>query len=307
MRDNGLQAESYVAIADLDPEVADAMLVILAGAEVAAYADPCQPVTGPCLEIRVPATPCDRLYVDEGAEERARALLDEQLPRLRGEIADTEPDGSADFEIRVETVEALEGDSDGRTDGVEPDRDTSEAAAGIPEADADQSRMATFDEERAWADIVAGYDRTPDDAVPRWPALEDIGEDDAAGRDRPGANDDGSDNGSSGGARRPDSGATGDDPESGGGEDTREKPPAGAEDRFVPPPPPPLPELDTVARVGWAALLGGPVLLLLAAVASSYVPSWFTALGVVAFIAGFLTLVLRMKGGPPDDEDGAIV
>ena len=307
MRDNGLQAESYVAIADLDPEVADAMLVILAGAEVAAYADPCQPVTGPCLEIRVPATPCDRLYVDERAEDRARALLNEQLPRLRGEIADAEPDGSADFEIRVEPVE---GDADG-LDVSEPDRDTSDAAAGTPEPDADQSRMATFDEERAWADIVAGYDRTPDDAVPRWPALEDIGEDGGEGRGRAGSNDaedaEDADNGSGGGARRRDSGASGDDPEFGGGESAREKPPAGAEDRFVPPPPPPLPQLDTVARFGWAALLGGPVLLLLAAVASAYVPSWFTALGVVAFIAGFLILVLRMKGGPPDDEDGAIV
>lgn len=302
MRDNGLQAESYVAIADLDPEEADAMLVVLAGAEVAAYADPCPPVTGPCLEIRLPARPCDRLYVDEGAEDRARALLGKQLPRLRGEITTAEPEGSADFEIRVESVD---GDTDGRTDVTEPDRDISDAAAGTPESDADQSRMATFDEERAWAEIVAGYDRATDDAVPRWPALEDLGEDDAADRGRARSND--SDDGSDDGASRRDAGATWDDPESGGGGGTRDNPPAGAEDRFVPPPPPPLPQLDMVARAGWAALLGGPVLLLLAAVASSYVPSWFTVLGVVAFIAGFLTLVLRMKGGPPDDEDGAIV
>ncbi|MEQ4205963.1 hypothetical protein ABN028_14125 [Actinopolymorpha sp. B17G11] len=249
MRDNGLQAASYVAIADLDPSVADRMLDVLGTAQVAAYTEPCPPVLGPCLEIRLPAVPCDRLFVDKEAEDQARALLADQLPRqVSGGGEDTEP------------------------------------AQG----------QATLDEDEAWAAIIAGYDATAPDAVPRWPVQED---------------DNAAEHRTTESAPPP------------GGETTTEtsvETPAGSaerghassaadEERFVPPPPPPLPRVEMVTKLAWVAFLGGPVLLLLATVAGSYAPSWFVVVGVVCFITGFLTLVVRMKGGPPDDEDGAIV
>ncbi len=79
------------------------------------------------------------------------------------------------------------------------------------------------------------------------------------------------------------------------------------EERYVPPPPPPLPQLDNVTKLAWLALGGGPALLLVAAVAGLAVPAWLAFLAVLGFVGGFLVLVVRMKGGPPDDEDGAIV
>lgn len=63
-RDNGLRASNYVAVADLDPRVAEALLETLRGEGIAAYVSPTQ---GP----RVQHT--DRLYVDET---RARAAAD---------------------------------------------------------------------------------------------------------------------------------------------------------------------------------------------------------------------------------------
>ena len=276
MRDNGLTATSYVAIGDLDPSVADAMLGVLRDAQVAAYTEPCSPVVGPCLEIRLPPIPCDRLYVDETAEVLGRSLLGEHLPRLR--------DGGSTPEA------ATDADSDATTNA--------------PEQEPDRARMATFDEERAWADIVAGYDLTADDAVPRWSVHEDVepeppGRRDARSRDAGDGSEDGADHGT------PDENAVTDAGADGSDRPTQRS--ARQDERFVPPPPPPLPRVDTTTKVAWLALAGGPVALLLATVGGFYVPPWLALAGVVAFIGGFLTLVLRMKGGPPDDEDGAIV
>ncbi len=62
-----------------------------------------------------------------------------------------------------------------------------------------------------------------------------------------------------------------------------------------------------MTKAAWAAMIGGPTLLLLTVFVGGYLPSWSVAFGTLAFIGGFLTLVVRMKGGPPDDDDGAIV
>jgi hypothetical protein len=283
MRGNGLSAASYVAIADLDPVVADAMLTVLRDAQVAAYTEPCQPALGAFLELRVPPLPCDRLYVDETAQELSRALLDEHLPALR---------------------EA------GRTPAV-------------------------LDEERAWAELIAGYDMEPSSSVGRWPAQEDIDperERGARAEDADGAEDaDAAEGGQGGeGHRRHEpstaGGGAGADTPPGDGEEASDnaskgrrdpvtsasapaaaRPDGPAEERYVPPPPPPLPRLDNVTKLAWLGLAGGPVLLLLAAVAGLTVPSWLAFLAVAGFVGGFLVLVARMKGGPPDNDDGAIV
>ncbi|MFD2080213.1 hypothetical protein SAMN05421678_110207 [Actinopolymorpha cephalotaxi] len=304
MRDNGLSAPSYVAIADLAPEVADTMLAILAGARVAAYADPCPPVAEPCREIRLPPTPCDRLYVDEGAQDHAKALLGEQLTRIRegeGAPAACAPDAPSD-----------EASADGPVAEVAP------AGTGPGDGDhrSDAARMATFDEDRLWAEIVAGYDRVLEDVVPRWPAIEDVEPPsrDAAGDGDP---DNVENKDADSGKARDGHRADGDKARDTVAEDAEKAWPAErrpaqpsprpAEDRFVPPPPPPLPSLDPVTKAAWAAMLGGPALLLLTVFVGGYLPSWSVAFGVLAFIGGFVTLVTRMKGGPPDDDDGAIV
>ena len=74
MRGNGLSADAYVAVADLDPGTADALL---AGA-----ARP----RGRRLRRRVARAGAgrghvDRLYVDVAAVEQARALIDRRARR----------------------------------------------------------------------------------------------------------------------------------------------------------------------------------------------------------------------------------
>lgn len=287
MRDNGLRAASYIAIADLTPRVAEAMLEILRDAHVAAYLEPCQPVA-PSLEIRMRPLPCERLFVDETEQERAQTLLDEHAARLREE---TERSGPA-------TSDGVDGDAgEGSDDGepVDGDERTNDVDAARPAeppgglSSDTSARMATFDEDRAFAEIVAGYDRPTEDVVPRWPAEEDV--DDERGSSAADVQ------------RVPDD----EDTDELSGLGSVRKAPTPPEDRYVPPPPPPLPQFETATKLAWLAMMVGPVLLVLSAVADIYVPTWLGTLAVLAFVGGFVALVLRMKGGPPDDEDGAIV
>ena len=140
-------------------------------------------------------------------------------------------------------------------------------------------------DDEAWAALVARFDEKPTAAVPSWPVIEDV---DFAP-----------------------SPATPDETRPG-----EPVPPAGAtaasaqsqpDDHFVPPPPPPLPRLDPVSRVAWAALLGGPSLLVLFVLSGRLLPPFVVAFAIVAFVAGFVTLVARMKDRPDQDTDGGAV
>jgi hypothetical protein len=80
------------------------------------------------------------------------------------------------------------------------------------------------------------------------------------------------------------------------------------EEQFVPPEPPPLPRLDLVGRLAWIGTLGGPLLLFGGVLAPGVVGPTVVTLGVLAFVAGFLTLVLRSPNEPEDGwDDGSAV
>lgn len=77
---------------------------------------------------------------------------------------------------------------------------------------------------------------------------------------------------------------------------------------------PPVPEIeysaDPVTRAAWVGVLGGPVLLLLSLFGFLTLGGLAPAVAVVAFISGFITLVMRMPDRLPVDEgpdDGAVV
>jgi hypothetical protein len=75
---------------------------------------------------------------------------------------------------------------------------------------------------------------------------------------------------------------------------------------YEPPHPPPLPRpADTVGRFAWAAVLGGPVLVIVANVLGW--DRWMSGLGVVITVGGFAALVARMKDREDDDDNGAVV
>ncbi|MFI1399071.1 hypothetical protein [Streptomyces sp. NPDC020681] len=83
------------------------------------------------------------------------------------------------------------------------------------------------------------------------------------------------------------------------------------EGHFVPPEPPPLPEADVTAKFAWLAVVGGPVLMLVAVLLSWEMTWWLTTLCVGGFLGGFATLVARMAHGDDEDDDdpgrGAVV
>ncbi|MEV7086618.1 hypothetical protein AB0O07_12070 [Streptomyces sp. NPDC093085] len=85
---------------------------------------------------------------------------------------------------------------------------------------------------------------------------------------------------------------------------------ADEEGHFIPPEPPPLPESDVTSRFAWLAVIGGPVLMLLAVILGWDMTWWLTTVCVGGFLGGFATLVARMD--PDDDESddpgrGAVV
>jgi hypothetical protein len=82
------------------------------------------------------------------------------------------------------------------------------------------------------------------------------------------------------------------------------------DDHFEPPPPPPIPVPDTLGRFAWAAVLGGPLFLVVATLVGLEASGWPGLLALGAFMGGFVTLVARMKDRPPTDlggDDGAVV
>ncbi|WP_330330011.1 hypothetical protein OHS33_09890 [Streptomyces sp. NBC_00536] len=83
------------------------------------------------------------------------------------------------------------------------------------------------------------------------------------------------------------------------------------EGHFVPPEPPPLPSGDVTSRFAWLAVVGGPLLLLVAVLLQWEMTWWLTTLGIGGFLGGFATLVARMTRGDDDEDDhpgrGAVV
>lgn len=250
-RGNGLQAPAYTPVADLDPQLADAMLDALRQEGVAAYAAPAPGRAGAYLEVPLPDRPTDRLWVDRSAADRARSVLAAHLPGMRHELE--------------QHITARSGDD-------------------APATDND-------DDDGAWAAIVSSYDAASVDPVPRWPVSEDV-PDEQGEPDAPGSV------AGSGPQHGPERDATSGDE----ADDER--------DHYVPPPPPPLPRADPVTRLAWVGMLGGPVLLALAAIFGLAIGGWVAFLAVAGFVGGFVTLVARMKDRPPTDsgyDDGAVV
>ena len=82
---------------------------------------------------------------------------------------------------------------------------------------------------------------------------------------------------------------------------------AALDDHFVPDEPPSLRPTDPVSALAWLGALGGPLFLLVAALAWRTAPSVLIGAAVLAFVAGFVTLVVRMPDEREDTDDGAVV
>lgn len=137
-------------------------------------------------------------------------------------------------------------------------------------------------EDLTWAQIVAGYDVPSTTAVAPWPVYEDL---DPAAEDK----------------------------------DYSDPPTPVAQasyhvvfddERFVPAEPPPLPRLSGADKLSWLGLIGGPIVLIAAALFALPIPAWVTLVAAVGFIGGFVSLVIRMDNGEgrlDDPDNGAQV
>ncbi|MGH3367669.1 MAG: hypothetical protein ACRDOY_10740 [Nocardioidaceae bacterium] len=248
MRGNGLTADDYEWLVELERSVAADALLALRDAGVAAYA-----------VLPREERPEDELPQDE--------LPDSPLPE------DEDLPQATIFADRTALARARAVLREVAPDAV--------AAAAQPV------------DEQAWAQIVAGFTvtaREPDG--PRTPPRGDEFGDRRSG--------DPFDTATPSGAMLPP------DHDDRDGRSHRDD----TEDHFVPDPLPPPPELDPVARMAWAGVFGGPLMLLVATLVSWSPPRGLVLLCVLGFIGGTVTLIVRMRDRPPTDDgpdDGAVI
>ncbi|MFC4021250.1 DUF308 domain-containing protein [Micromonospora sp. GCM10011542] len=270
-RDNGLDASEYAVAGDVDPRVGEHLLDVLAAGGIAAYLQPSADLNPVTRTTTVPARPVDRLYVDRSHLTTAR----DYLTQLTDE---TSPE--------------------------QPSRDDE------PDIDAE------------WARIVAGFHTTATTGDRPWPASEDVDDPaEPAGGPlaRTGADETGP---TATDVRRLPSatdisgisvgrGSRPDEPSLLDGLDTfgADLPDDEDEEGYTPPPPPPLPRLSKYAVVGALSVIVGFALFLFPAL----LPvdrSAVTLFGFTGILAGFVTLIWRLRPGDEDDhdpDDGAVV
>jgi hypothetical protein len=165
-------------------------------------------------------------------------------------------------------------------------------------------------DEAAWRDLIARFDASADpaaEAVP-WPDREDLPDqatataDTVIAKDQPGGLP-------SGGFRPADFIPverarvirSAGDPRS-------YSPPEEEDEPYVPVPLPPPARLDPVAKAAWTGLIGGPGYLLIGTFMHWTIPGLAAFAAVAAFIAGFVTLVIRLSDQRrDDDDDGAVL
>ena len=208
-----------------------------------------------------------------------------------------------------------------------------------------EEQHVPFDEDAAWAAIVAGYGDEPPDPPGSKPfkSVEDLARLESDTNDGTnGATNDGTD-----GDRKPEKGEKPEKGDNGAKAKQADEPTGDREDKpvkplgssvsfapgvgprdysvpepseedfdaddeghFVPPEPPPLPAADATAKFAWLGVIGGPILLLLAVLLGWDMTWWLATLCIGGFLGGFATLVMRMRTDDEDDEDpgrGAVV
>jgi hypothetical protein len=179
-------------------------------------------------------------------------------------------------------------DREDREDREKPEPGSGPEEKGVP-----------FDEEAAWAAIVEGYGQEPPDPPGARPyaSVEDL----AALETGKAGEEEAKPAPASSGLGGSVAFAPGVGPRDHSPAEPDEDDPHDGDGHFVPPEPPPLPAADTTAKFAWLAVVGGPVVLLLAVLLGWDMTWWLATVGVGGFLGGFTTLVTRMR---TDDEEG---
>lgn len=299
-RGNGLTAESYVLLLDVDPRLADALLAALAKAGVAAYTTPTTGRSGAFLEAHPPTRPLEAVHVDSTRRPDARRVLEATMPDATAGLPsveeedqfaaliagwDDEPEGHPwpDAEDvppprRAPTLPTdLSGPPRRRRTDVQPEPvqqdPTQPEDAGPP---ADQTRSTPLERKP---------DLPPSDSGQIEPTADAGAE---TGRGEP-AQD------------QADEGDEGDDA-------TDQYDPS---DHYVPPHLPPLPPSHPVTKYGLVALGLGLVLLIFPMLLGLEHTTAVDFAGVLCILGAVGLLVSRLSGRSTDDyegpDDGAVV
>jgi hypothetical protein len=317
-RDNGLPSADWGALVDLDPRLSDALLASLASADVPAFVEPAGGQSAWTRAAQLPDRPLHRLWVDPARADAARAVVTAEVADLSALLAELEPGATAHGLVqavprtaaaRVLPPPTLPGppsrrqDERGRAEEPAGDAAPDDAPVAPPSpGPASGPVPAPDDDEAAWRQIVEGYGRDVDSAVPPWPVQEDV--DPSRGRLRAPRSE------------RPD-GA----PPRRRRTDPRPDPPPALPDwvepeaveddgHYVPPPPPPVPRLAPQKLAAAATLLAGLLLMFAPGLLLQPRTAGVAVFGVLLTVGGAAALVWLMRDAPPRDsgpDDGAVV
>ncbi len=320
-RGNGLQAADWGALVDLDPRLAEGLLDRLASAGVPAYVEPASAAGDPWPRAALPNRPLDRLWVDPEQAEAARDVVTAELADLTALLAEA-PGGETPFGLvhpvpqhaarrvlpppplpapppSAQVPPAQAPPAQGPPAPVAPAPASPSAA---PPTGPGTPTPAALDDDEVFRQIVAGFDASPDDRLPRWPVAEDgdPAPDLDAARHRPPPVDRAP-------RRRADDGlpawlepdALEPDPDV-----------VVPDDHYVPPPPPPAGWISLRATGSVVLVALGMVLLFAPGLLGQGATTGVILLGIALLGGGAASLVLRVRDAPPHDtgpDDGAVV
>jgi len=261
-RDNGLVAQQYAVVGDVDPRVGEHLLDVLAAGGIAAYLQPATDLHPVTRTTTLPVRPTDRLYADRDHLATARNYL-AQL------TASTGP-------------------------SPVPPPSSTEITQPIPPTSTPEAETSRKSDDEAFASIIAGFHTTVDPTAAPWPAAEDI---DSSSTTVPDMDTEPAPRTS---LRRPSDAVDRSllDSLDTFGADL----PDDDEEGYTPPPAPPLPRLAPSSLLAVVALIAGLVLLFWPDVLPLSAQTTLF-LGFAAVLAGFVTLVLRLRPGDEEDDD----
>jgi hypothetical protein len=317
-RSNGLASADWGALVDLDPRLSEALLDRLASAGVAAYVEPAGGTSDALSRATpMPGRPLDRLWVDPGRADAARAVVGAEVADLSALLGEQEPGATAHGLVQpVPRTAARRVLPPPPLPDPPPRAATPPPAADVqpvPTAAQDDGEPAPaptpeppLDPEEQWRRIVESYDASPDLAVPPWPVEEDV--DPSPGRPRrprtdPAPTEDER-------PRRPLRRRT-DRPEPADALPGWVEPaPIEDDGGYVPPPPPPVPRVHPRKLLAAAAVVLGILMMFAPRLLGQGETVGTGLVGLMLTAGGAAALVWWMRDAPPTDsgpDDGAIV